>query len=318
MQHCNPMPDPLQLRLFRDWFIFYLAGRAALEGKPVYTVPGFFNPIQVAWLLAPTTVLPFSTWVVVMCATSFALVVVLTRKKSHWTLLSLPFIFGLTMGTLDMFLWVPARLLGGWGLPLLTLKPQLAAFVIPLQMRVWWQERNWKEFKRFGLVTAWLWGIPILLRPQWIGEWLRAASISIPDRLHWAASIAGFSTVTGGEWFYFVLFAIVLAILLIRGRNEFYLAASFAPFIWPSDWIITTEFITWRFTVLSWLLVPTGIGVNGAQFYSLLGILIWIEQNFEQIKQRITRWFPFLRGQRGENQMPETTSIDKASREEKP
>ncbi|MFO3797871.1 MAG: hypothetical protein ACK8QZ_11425 [Anaerolineales bacterium] len=279
------MPDPLQLRLFRDWFIFYLAGRAVLDGQPVYTVPGFFNPIQVAWLLAPTTILPFSTWVIVMCAASFALVVILSRKKSHWTLLSLPFIFGMAMGTLDMFLWTPARLLGGWGLPLLTLKPQLAAFIIPLQMRAWWQERNWKEFKRFAAVTALLWGIPILLQPGWVAEWLHAAASSAPDRLHWAASIAGFSAVTGGDWFYFALFAIVLLLLLRRGRNEYYLAASFAPFIWPSDWLIATEFATWRVTILSWLLVPTGLSENGAQFYLFLGVVIWTEQNVKRLEE---------------------------------
>ena len=183
------------------------------------------------------------------------------------------------MGSLDMFLWVPARLLGGWGLPLMTLKPQLGAFIIPLQLGIWWRERNFKELKRFVFSLALLWGIPTLLQPSWIMDWTQAAIPSGSDRLHWAASVAGFSVVTGGEMFYILLFVLIVVILFVRGSNEFYLAASFAPSIWPSDWILASEFITWRFTLLSWALVPTGIGDNGAQFYFLLGLLIWAERN---------------------------------------
>jgi hypothetical protein len=265
--------------LFRDWYIFYLSGRAILEGTSPYAVPGFFNPIQVAWILSPTTVLPFSVWVGVMCAAAFMLVVALNKNRSHWTLLSLPFMFGLIMGSLDMFLWVPARLLGGWGLPLLTLKPQLGAFIIPLQLGVWWREKKIKELKRFAFGFVLLWGIPTIIQPAWIMNWIQAAIPSGPDRLHWAASIAGFSSVTGGDLFYLLLFALFILVLFALGSNEFYLAASFAPYIWPSDWVIASEFATWRFTLLSWALVPTGLGDNGAQFYFLLGFLIWAERN---------------------------------------
>lgn len=275
--------------LFRDWHIFYQAAAAVREGTSPYAVGGFFNPIQVAWILSPTTVIPFSAWVGLMCAAAFLLVVVLNKKKAHWTLLSLPFIYGLFMGSLDMFLWVPARLFGGWGLSFLTLKPQLGAFIIPLQLGDWWRKKNFREIRRFALAITLLWGVPTIIQPAWIMDWIQAAVPSGSDRLHWAASIAGFSTITGGDIFYLFLFAAVILIMFVLGSNEFYLAASFAPYIWPSDWVITSEFATWRFTLLSWALVPTGIGLNGAQFYFLLGLLIWAERNPERIRAWICR-----------------------------
>ncbi len=268
-----------QLSLFRDWMIFYQAGRAVWQGISPYEVAGFFNPIQVAWALSLTTWLPFQVWVYGMIGLSFLLLVVLLKKQAHWALLSLPFLFGMSMGSLDVLLWVPARLLGGWGLSLLTLKPQLALLVAPLQLAAWWREGQQREIKRFFLATLILWGLPTLLQPDWLFTWLRAIFTADQSvRVHWAASLAGFSALTGHEWAYIGLFAVVLLAFVWRGDNRYYLAAMFSPFFWPSDWIIAAEYMSWRFTLLSWLLVPTGLSPNGAQFYFLLGVLIAWEQ----------------------------------------
>ena len=114
-------------------------------GLSPYIVEGFINPIQIAWLISLTTKIPFTIWVPIMISLSFLLIVWLAKRRSHWILLSLPFIFGMSIGSLDAFLWVPARLMGGWGLSLLTLKPQLGILWIPLQLLSWWREKNWRE-----------------------------------------------------------------------------------------------------------------------------------------------------------------------------
>jgi len=281
------MPLP-PLHLFRDWYIFFQAGKAIQEGISPYLVEGFINPIQTAYLLSFTTFFPFTVWVAIMCGAAFILIIVLNKKKSHWTLLSLPFIFGLSMGSLDVFFWVPARLLGGWGLPLLTLKPQIGVYVIPLQLGIWLRNRNFKEIRHFAIGFGLLWGIPTLVQPKWVVEWLRALP-GLDERMHWAASLAGFSALTGGELFYILIFIAITMILLFRGSNNFYLAASFSPSIWPSDWIIASEFISWRFTILSWILVFTGLSQNGAQFYFLLGFLVWAEQHPERLRNWLAK-----------------------------
>jgi hypothetical protein len=279
--------------MFRDWYIFYSAGRAILDGASPYGVVDYFNPIQAAWLLAPSTFLPFEIWVAVMIALSFLAVILLCRKNSHWTLLSFPFVFGMIMGSLDLFLWVPARLLGGVGLALITLKPQLAVFLVPLQLAAWWREDRKRPILAFLISAGVLWGIPILIQPGWIGEWL--GSLPSPEtRLIGAATLAGFGALTGGWFFYTAAFlGVVLALLLLK-KDDYYLAASFSPAFWPSDWIIAAEYISWRFVILSWLLIPTGIGLNGAQFYFLLGFLVWGERNSDQIKAWLKERFPSL------------------------
>lgn len=274
--------------MFRDWYIFYQASKAIGLGLSPYSVEGYFNPVQLAWLLSPTTIIPFEKWVFISIGFSMLGVVVLCRKKSHWVLLSLPFIFGMTMGSMDVLLWVPGRLLGGAGLSLLTLKPQLGIIVLPLQLASWIREKNIREISNFSISVIFLWGIPTLFHPRWFIDWLSALP-SIKSRLHGAASIAGFETITGGWIFYIAFFILVIFCLIYYKSNAYYLAASFSPAFWPSDWIITAEFITWRFTVLSWLLVLTGIGINGAQFYFFLGILIWHEQNPSVLRQYLIK-----------------------------
>ncbi|MEJ5239637.1 MAG: hypothetical protein WHS87_00355 [Anaerolineales bacterium] len=275
--------DILSMTLFRDWMIFYQAGRAIRAGLSPYQVEGFFNPIQVAWLFSWTTWLPFQVWVYGMIGLSFILLVVLLKKQAHWALLSLPFIFGMSMGSLDVLLWVPARLLGGWGLSLLTLKPQLALLIAPLQLSAWWRSGQRKEIERFFIATLILWAIPTLLQPAWLPAWLRAVFTADQSvRIHWAASLAGFSALTGYESLYIALFFLVLLVFTLRGDDRYYLVAMFSPFFWPSDWILAAEYISWRFTLLSWLLVPTGLSPNGAQLYFLLGLLIAWEQHRRQ------------------------------------
>jgi hypothetical protein len=281
----------LPLSLFRDWYIFYTAAEAITNHISPYNVEGFFNPIQVAWLLSLTTWIPFTIWVPIMIGASFLLIILLARRRSHWILLSLPFIFGMSMGSLDVFLWVPARLLGGWGLSLLTLKPQLGVLWIPLQLLAWGREKNWRQIIYFGIACLILWGVPTLIQPGWITTWL-AALPPVSSRMSWAASIAGLSALTGVNWVYIVLFLIVLVILMVWKSRSFYVAAMFSPSIWPSDWMICAEFASWKFTLLSWALVPTGLSPNGAQFFWLLGLLTWLEQHPEhihKIRERIKR-----------------------------
>lgn len=261
---------------FRDWRIFFDAGTAVSRGLSPFTVSGYFNPVQLAWLLQWTVWIPFPAWVVIMCLLTAAAILIVAKRNAVWYFLSLPFIFSIWMGMMDMFLWLPARLFGGAGLALLTLKPQLFALYAPFQIAAWIREKNWRQIGLCLASVILLWGIPIAIRPSLLTDWLRALP-TLESEL-FASSIAGYSVIFGNLVFYYALFAGLVLFLLWKKSNAFYLASSFSPSFSLVDQCILAEFATWRYALLSWVLFPFGIGINGAQQFFMLGILIFIER----------------------------------------
>ena len=284
--------------MFQDFYIFYQAGQAIAAGLSPYTVPGYFNPIQAAWLLSFTTFLPFQVWAWILVALSAAGVILLARKAAIWYLISAPFIFGAYMGMLDVLLWIPARLLGGPGLALLTLKPQLAMIYIPFRLLEWKRAGDWKQIRLFVISILALWGIPTAINPAWIRTWL-AAMPTLESRMHGAASLAGYIVIFDQPVFYVVVFALVMGVLLWKGSNTWPLAMSFSPALNPVDWVMASEFWTWRLTILSWILTFAGVGIEhfqllrGSQALFILGICIWWTSRRALTRARLAvEWTP--------------------------
>lgn len=271
---------------FRDWHIFYDAGQAMRQGVSPFEIAGYFNPIQLAWLIRWTVWIPFPLWVTLAILCTSAAILIVARKNAIWYFLSLPFIFSIWMGMIDMFLWLPARLFGGVGLAMLTLKPQLFALYAPFQFMTWIREKNWKQIGLCFASIVGLWGIPSIFYPALIPEWVNALP-TLQSRLS-ASSFAGYSVIVGNLFFYYGLFAALMLFLLYRQRGEYYLATSFSPSFSMVDQCINSEFATWRYALLSWLLFPFGVGVSGAQQFFLLGILIF----FENRKKRVPAELP--------------------------
>lgn len=278
---CAFAEESIRAGAFRDWRIFYDAGVAMSRGVSPYLVGGYFNPIQLAWFIQWTVWIPFPVWVTLAILATSAAILIVARKNAIWYFLSLPFIFSIWMGLIDMFLWLPARLFGGVGLALLTLKPQLFVLYAPFQTTAWIREGNWKQIGLCLASIVGLWVIPSLFYPALIPEWLDALP-TLQSEL-FASSFAGYSVIFGNLFFYYGLFAALMLFLLYRQREEYYLATSFSPSFSLVDQCINAEFATWRYTLLSWLLFPFGVGVNGAQQFFLLGILIF----FENYKNRV-------------------------------
>lgn len=261
---------------FRDWRIFYDAGLAMRYGLSPFVVRDYVNPIQLAWVLQWTVWIPFPVWVILMCVLTSAGIVIVAKRNAVWYFLSLPFTFSIWMGMMDMFLWLPARLFGGVGLALLTLKPQLFALYAPFQIAAWIREKNWREIGALTVSLVGLWGIPTLFYPPLITDWLNALP-TLESEL-FASSFAGYSVIFGNLIFYYALFAALMLFLLWKRSTAYYLASSFSPSFSLVDQCINAEFATWRYALLSWLLFPFGVGVNGAQQFFLLGILIFVER----------------------------------------
>ena len=259
--------------MFIDWRIFYDAGAAVLAGLSPYSVAGYYNPMVVALLLAPTTLIPFDVWVWVMIGLSAVGIITVCRKRSHWVLLSFPFIYGMSWGSLDVFLFAPSVFFGGTGLALITLKPQLAIFIVPLKLAQWYRAGDWRNIRRFVLAAGYLWTLPVLLFPKWPQEWLQSMP-KLSERSLGAASLAGLDF---GAWWAVLLLACMLGVvvwLIAKRRAEFHLPMIFAPSLWASDYLTTMQSASWLTWLAGWVFALTGF----SWMFALMPLVIETER----------------------------------------
>lgn len=163
-----------------DWFTFYEAGRAVLEGISPYTVSGYFNPPLLAYILAPSTMLPFSIWMPFMITVSCFTVILLARKRSLFLLLSPLVIQALTWGSVDLLL------MGGmsvsWGF--LVLKPQLLFIALPVILQQW---------SRRNIAIA---GLMLTAYPPHYVDWFRAIQTTKhAHQYNWSANLSALGPV---------------------------------------------------------------------------------------------------------------------------
>ena len=262
---------------FVDWRIFYEAAKAS----DPYSVAGYFNPIQVAWVLKWTTFIPFTAWSLAMIGLSILAVFAVCKKSTHWVLLSAPFVSAMSWGSLDALLIAPAFLFGGVGLSLITMKPQIAIILIPFKLAEWWRAGKTTEIRRFFMAVAALWGIPVLLRPSWMAEWL-AALPTLESKAKNAASLASMGS--GATWAYSILAVTVILILwlIFKKRNDFYLPMAISPVVSPSYHLIAMESIGWQYCLLSWLVVIPNIWGEVNLFFLLPLYVLWSKRERRQ------------------------------------
>lgn len=272
---------------FVDWRIFYEAAKAS----DPYSVAGYFNPIQVAWALKITTFLPFTAWAFMMVALSMLAVLLVCKKNTHWVWLSAPFVCSMTWGSLDTLLLTPAFLFGGVGLSLITMKPQIAIILIPFKLAEWWRGGKVYEIRRFFIATALLWGVPTLVQPSWITNWLHAMP-SLTEKSGRAASLASWGS---GEVWVVAMFAIMLVVMLwliLKGNNNFYLPMIFSPVVAPSYHLISMQSIGWQYCLFSWVLTLAGIWLNGPRLFFLLPLFVlWGQSGYslDAVKRLLPR-----------------------------
>lgn len=170
--------------MFHDFEIFLQAGQAVWQGVSPYTsVTGYFYPYPTTFIFALLALLPPTgakgLWTLISAAT---LIFVARRNAPLWFFFP-PVIACFIQGQLDIVmlgLWAvaggtatpPRRgdLLPGIALALLTLKPQLGVIIIPYQLWRWRTET--RKLIAFAITFAIIYGVPTLLWPGWIGEFL--------------------------------------------------------------------------------------------------------------------------------------------------
>jgi hypothetical protein len=144
---------------------FIRFGQALLNGHSIARYPLPMQGVFVFFTLLPRPVVI----ALIIGLSLLALLHIFKRRMVLWICFA-PILQCLAAGNLDVIaLWLLVRATPV-SLALLTLKPQLFLFALPTLIS------NRKLWKPFTVWCALLWGVPTLLYPQWIGQFIGGAS----------------------------------------------------------------------------------------------------------------------------------------------
>lgn len=161
-----------------DFSVLWQAGQAVLSGQDPYQVNYFYYPLPFAYLCAFLAIFPekvaFWGWI----TANVALLVYIYRRKFWQWMLYLPVLHMLSSGQVDLAFWgleraIRTTWLGAFLAALITLKPQTALLLLPWHLVNWFRHDR-IMLLRWSLITGLIWGLPLLWRPGWIGEWFQA------------------------------------------------------------------------------------------------------------------------------------------------
>jgi hypothetical protein len=163
-----------------DFSIFWQAGQAVLNGQDPYSVEAFYYPLPFASILALIALIPLATALIIWQISNFAMLVAAFRKKFWQWLFYLPVLHALSSGQNTLLWWFLASGLGRhWRGAIIgafmTLKPQTAFLLLSWHLLDWLRHDR-PIFFRWLALTLLLWGLPFMIRPGWVGDWLNAQS----------------------------------------------------------------------------------------------------------------------------------------------
>ena len=129
-----------------DFKYFYGAGRAVLSGQNPYTDSGYFNPIHVALVAAPLSLVPFDLALRLNAVLAFIIYMVALYRLLGWRVLWVamfaPFWIVITYwGNLDAWVLLGVTLPAPVGVWLLIAKPQIGLFAALIML---WRYRDWR------------------------------------------------------------------------------------------------------------------------------------------------------------------------------
>ncbi len=306
-----------------DFYIFWEIGRAVLEGRSPYSVDVSRYPPAAALLFAVFGLLPYLVSFAVWCGISVVLYMHrLRRLNLGWKGLVwlgfTPFLFNLLTGQLDVIFWWAAmglrpprsagvaepggesslsragQLAADW-LPalagaFLTLKPQLAAVVLPWYLARWLLRERGLLLRWLGLAVI-LNGLPLLYAPDIYGQWLaRLSGVS-----EMKMGVSGGIFVLGGWGLPTWLLAGLGLALALWGLLQDELTSraaqlcAFPVTIWYDDILLSGIGPAWLLVPLSWLaFIGAALGQSSIPFIAIplgaLGWLLWIHRQKQNKK----------------------------------
>lgn len=163
-----------------DFSIFWQAGNAVLNGQDPLTIQYFYYPLPFAYFLSIFALLPLNISFIIWLVINF-LFLLQTFRKNFWQwLLYVPVLHQFSSGQVELFLWYLERWIdrswrGIFFAAFITLKPQAAIILLPWHLLDWLKNDRKTLIKWVG-TTMFIWGFPMLWRPFWIVDWLKARS----------------------------------------------------------------------------------------------------------------------------------------------
>lgn len=236
---------------------FIRFGTALLNGTylPRYPLPtqGIF--VVLALLPRPIDI------ALIVAGSLLALLHIFKRRAPLWCMYA-PILQGLVTGNLDVLaLWLMVRA-SPVSLALLTLKPQLFLFALPVLLR------RREMLKPFVLWCALLWGLPTLIYPQWIGQFISGAS---DGRIEGGTSAS--------LWPVPLLALALIAFMLIARRFDWrVIVSSLNPLLRPYDYTMLAGASLWLIP-LSWLCVWLMWQVYAAWPMALVSLVLLHQRN---------------------------------------
>ncbi len=245
--------------------LFYLVGLIIPTGFDwnVSFSKGIVPPIWTPWI---AVILKVLNWPLLIALTLLA-VVIRTRlyTRSPWpvalAILSLPTLWVLFIGNLDGLVLLGLLLLP-WGVPLVTMKPQIAAFALLA--------------KKSSIMAGIIWGLlSLVIYGFWPKNFLQV--LTPAWRVEWVQDISLF------PWG--LLIAIPLLWLSRTDEDLLMIAGSFAtPHLFPYHYILVMPALgrmspIWMLScwLLSWSpLIANWVGPIGWRMGNLFGLLLWL------------------------------------------
>jgi len=140
-----------------DFGIFYAAAQAVRSGVNPYSVSGYYNPLHVALVAAPLSVIPFEGAYRVNAGVMFGIYALAMHRiapaRFIWLVATLA-PFGLLIafyGNLDAIVLLGVTLPAPIGVWLLLAKPQIGLFAAALML---WKRRDWRLTAAVGVLLA--------------------------------------------------------------------------------------------------------------------------------------------------------------------
>lgn len=264
-----------------DFSIFWEIGRAILEGRNPYAVEFSRYPPATAFFFALFGLLPFVASFVVWSTLNVGLYLYgLRQARLGWKglawLLYTPFLFNLLTGQIDViFWWAAFYLVKGPASPseatpqpawknwdawrpalagaFLTLKPQLAAVLLPWYLVRWLRGERGLLWRWLG-ITALIHALPLLYDPGIYGRWLAALSGVSEMKMGVSAGVFAFGLL-GLPTLFLAAVGLALAVWGLFQSEPTSRAAQLCAFpitIWYDDVLLTGIGPAWLMVPLSW------------------------------------------------------------------
>ena len=250
--------------MFGDTFTLMREGQAWIEGRyeGLYPLPFVMVMSILARLRVEVVIIGVLVASVILC------VVLLKREALLW-IMYLPILETLALGQLSIIWLFLMRVGTGLSFALMTLKPQLFFFAIPVLAA---RREMWRPF---GMWCGALYFPALVVRPTWPVEWLQ--------------HIFDDSRITGGTsaslWPVPILAFVFASVLLLTRRYSWRsIFTSFNPVLRPYDYTIWAGSNRWLIP-LSWVLGLTMAGVQAAWPMAFVGIAATLLD-----KHRIESW----------------------------